>query len=74
MHSQRKHNMVCPMHVFPIHVTPLRERKEDIPLLANHFLDLSVRNLKCARPRPTRAAVLKYLPEHDSRAFESHLP
>ena len=49
------------LHVFPIHVTPLRERKEDIPLLANHFLDLSVRNLKCARPRLTRAAVAELL-------------
>jgi transcriptional regulator with GAF, ATPase, and Fis domain len=49
------------LHVFPIHVTPLRERKEDIPLLANHFMDLSVRNLKCARPRLTRAAVTELL-------------
>jgi transcriptional regulator with GAF, ATPase, and Fis domain len=49
------------LHVFPIHVTPLRERKEDIPLLANHFLDLSVRNLKCAKPRLTRAAVAELL-------------
>jgi len=45
------------LHVFPIHVAPLRERKEDIPLLANHFIGLSVRDLKCARPRLTRAAV-----------------
>jgi len=49
------------LHVFPIHVMPLRERKEDIPLLANHFLALSVRNLKCARPRLTRAAVAELL-------------
>lgn len=26
------------LNVFPINVIPLRERKEDIPLLANHFL------------------------------------
>jgi len=26
------------IHVFPIHVPPLRERKEDIPLLLYHFL------------------------------------
>ena len=28
------------LNVFPVHVAPLRERKEDIPLLAIHFLDL----------------------------------
>ncbi|MBE0427541.1 MAG: sigma-54-dependent Fis family transcriptional regulator [Nitrospirae bacterium] len=26
------------IHVIPIHIPPLRERKEDIPLLAEHFL------------------------------------
>ncbi|MGV8057994.1 MAG: sigma 54-interacting transcriptional regulator [Smithellaceae bacterium] len=32
------------LNVFPIHVPPLRDRKEDIPLLAAHFL-----NLFCSR-------------------------
>src|SRR6266403_1222567 len=49
------------LHVFPIQVAPLRERKEDIPLLANHFINLSVRDLKCAKPRLTRAAVTELL-------------
>ncbi|HEU20694.1 MAG TPA: AAA family ATPase [Deltaproteobacteria bacterium] len=29
------------LNVFPIHVVPLRERKDDIPLLARHFLQRS---------------------------------
>ena len=31
------------LNVVPIHVPPLRERASDIPLLANHFLDLFAR-------------------------------
>jgi len=49
------------LHVFPLQVAPLRERKEDIPLLTNHFISLSVRDLKCAKPRLTRAAVTELL-------------
>lgn len=30
---------------------------DDIPSLAKHFVDLSTRELKCAKPRLTRAAV-----------------
>jgi DNA-binding NtrC family response regulator len=47
------------LHVFPIQVVPLRERKDDIPLLAKHFMELSVKDLKCAKPRLTRAGVVK---------------
>jgi DNA-binding NtrC family response regulator len=43
----------------PIHVAPLRERKDDIPQLAKHFMELSVKELRCPKPRLTRAAVTR---------------
>ena len=45
------------LNVFPIQVPPLRERMDDIPLLARHFVALSAKELNCAKPRLTRAAV-----------------
>ena len=47
------------LSVFPIQVAPLRDRKEDIPPLAKHFIDLSVRELRSPKPRLTRAGVAK---------------
>jgi transcriptional regulator with GAF, ATPase, and Fis domain len=49
------------LSVFPIQVAPLRDRKEDIPPLAKHFIDLSVRELRIPKPRLTRAGVAKLL-------------
>jgi transcriptional regulator with GAF, ATPase, and Fis domain len=43
--------------VFPVELPPLRKRKEDIPLLAEHFLRLSARKVGRATPRLTLAAV-----------------
>jgi formate hydrogenlyase transcriptional activator len=45
------------LNVFPMEVAPLRERKEDIPLLTRHFVDAAVRTLGCRRPRVTPAAL-----------------
>src|SRR5947209_7885012 len=42
---------------FPLELPPLRKRKEDIPLLAEHFLRASARKLGRAAPRVTLAAV-----------------
>ena len=52
------------LNVFPIKVAALRERKEDIPILATRFLELSAKELRCATPRLTRAG-LQTLQEYD---------
>jgi len=45
------------LNVFPIRVPALKERKEDIPLLAKHFVERSVKELRCPKPRLTRSAI-----------------
>jgi transcriptional regulator with GAF, ATPase, and Fis domain len=47
------------LNVFPIRIAPLRERPEDIPLLAQHFAHRSVRELRCPRARLTRAGIIQ---------------
>jgi transcriptional regulator with GAF, ATPase, and Fis domain len=47
------------LNVFPIHVAPLRERREDVPLLAQHFIQLTARDLATAKPRLTKAGSIQ---------------
>ena len=52
------------LSVFPIKVAPLRERKEDIPLLAAHFLEKAARKLNSPPARLTQAHIAQ-LQTHD---------
>ena len=45
------------LNVFPVNVVPLRERMNDIPLLAQHFLSLLSRKLNMPEPALTNAGV-----------------
>jgi DNA-binding NtrC family response regulator len=45
------------LNVFPLRVAALRERKEDIPLLARYFIELLTNELGCPKPRLTRAGL-----------------
>ncbi len=48
------------LNVIPIHVPPLRERREDIPLLAYHFIKKHAENMGCA-PKTLSAEAEKAL-------------
>ena len=43
------------LNVFAIEVAPLRQHKDDIPLLAQHFLEQAARRLKVPLPKLTQA-------------------
>ncbi|MFZ0612634.1 MAG: sigma 54-interacting transcriptional regulator, partial [Desulfobacterales bacterium] len=46
------------LNVFPIHVAPLKERTDDIPLLAAHFIIRLSREMNLPTPRLTKANIM----------------
>jgi transcriptional regulator with GAF, ATPase, and Fis domain len=47
------------LNVFPVQIVPLRERREDVLLLAQHFIKMSAKELGCPKPRLTRAGTVQ---------------
>jgi len=45
------------LNVFPIEVPPLRKRRDDIPLLAAHFLELTAKKLNHPQPKLSQASM-----------------
>lgn len=51
------------LNTITLHVPPLRERREDIPLFINHFIDVLAAQLGCA-PRPLSSRAMQACLEH----------
>ncbi|RMH22530.1 MAG: sigma-54-dependent Fis family transcriptional regulator [Acidobacteria bacterium] len=52
------------INVIPIHLPPLRERRQDIPLLAQHFVEKYSQQLGLP-PKPISAEALRHLESYD---------
>ncbi|MCJ7595218.1 MAG: sigma-54 dependent transcriptional regulator [Desulfobacterales bacterium] len=62
--GQFREDLFYRLNVFPVGLPPLRERKSDIPLLLNHFLELNTRRSGKAPKRFSNKAV-KALMDYD---------
>jgi transcriptional regulator with GAF, ATPase, and Fis domain len=45
------------LNVFPIHISPLKDRTDDIPLLASHFIEKLAKDMNLHKPELTKANI-----------------
>ncbi len=74
--GQFREDLYYRLHIIPIHLPPLRERKDDIPFLADHFIkklgsDLSMPHLSITQE--ARQRLLEYDWPGNIREFENVL-
>ena len=52
-----RHDLYFELNLLPVHCQPLKERPEDIPYLARHFLNRTTRRLRLPKARLTKANI-----------------
>lgn len=64
MRARFREDLYYRLNVVTVHIPPLRERREDIPLLFAHFAGLAARRFGCPVP-PADPALWRHLMNHD---------